>query len=74
MAGDIDQVKSTLGALCAASDSPMRKTTKKLESVEAGSVEAFYMVAAYCFDLQRKMEYICKATLDFESRTESHAR
>lgn len=27
--------------------------------------DAFYMVATYCFTLQRKMEYICKFTREF---------
>ena len=29
------------------------------------------MVATFCFDLQRKLEYLCKATLEYESRMDS---
>lgn len=33
--------------------------------VKAGTLEAFYLLATYCFDLQRKMEYLYKATRAF---------
>ncbi|MGZ8415298.1 MAG: hypothetical protein ACXW61_12510 [Gemmatirosa sp.] len=33
--------------------------------VKVGTEEAFYLLATYCFDLQRKMEYLYKATRAF---------
>jgi len=71
MADDLDKIKAMLGGLGGLGDTPMRKQTEKLKSVEPGSVESFYMVAAFCFDLQRRMEYMCKATLDYESGMDS---
>ncbi|MBI4501643.1 MAG: hypothetical protein HY700_10825 [Gemmatimonadetes bacterium] len=50
-------------------DQPNGKN-RKLASVEPGSVDAFYMVAAYCFDLTRKIHYIYKAARPlFDQRT-----
>jgi hypothetical protein len=71
MPDDFDEIKATLGALCGLGDTPVRRLSPKLNSVEPGSVEAFYMVATFCFDLQRKLEYMCKATLEYESRMDS---
>lgn len=33
--------------------------------VRAGSEESFYLLATYCFDIQRKLEYMYKATRAF---------
>jgi hypothetical protein len=40
-----------------------RADTPKLDSVKFGSDEFHYMLAAYCFDAQRKLLYFCKAAL-----------
>jgi hypothetical protein len=33
--------------------------------LQPGTAEFDWMLATYCFDLARKLEYICKATLDY---------
>ena len=33
-------------------------TSPKLQSVEPDQSEAYYLLATYCFDLQRKMQYL----------------
>jgi hypothetical protein len=53
-----------LGSICIIADSIPRKTAPKL-TMEPGSKEGFYMLAAYCFNLARKMEYVFKATREF---------
>jgi hypothetical protein len=68
MAINMDEVEGALGAIGAAANRPVRRLSPKLSSVEAGSVEGFYMLATFCFDLQRKLEYVCKANLDYISR------
>ena len=53
-----------LGTICVIADSIPRRKSRKL-TVEPGSKEGFYMLAAYCFNLARKMEYVFKATREF---------
>lgn len=57
-------VERALGSICLIADSIPRKTAPKL-TMEPGSKEGFYMLAAYCFNLARKMEYVFKATREF---------
>jgi hypothetical protein len=57
--------KSALGGICLGVDSVQHASRPKLASVKPGSVEGFYMLAAFCFDAARKMEYIFKATREF---------
>jgi hypothetical protein len=51
-----------LGGACLAFDTWPHLGTPKLGSVQPGSIEAYYMLAAYCFEAARKMEYCFKAT------------
>jgi len=53
---------TALGTICLGVDSVQHARGPKLGSVKPGSVESFYMLAAFCFDAARKMEYIFKAT------------
>ena len=39
--------------------------TKKLQSVEIGSPDSVYMVAAFCFDLVRRMQYMYRLAQPF---------
>lgn len=54
-----------LGTICLAINTWPRRTTPKLASVEPGSKDAYYMLASYCFDTARKLEYVFKATRRF---------
>jgi len=58
-------VERALGNMCIAVDRWPQQHTPKLASVEPGSVEGFYMLAAFVFDLSRKMKYLYKATSEF---------
>jgi hypothetical protein len=62
---DLDGVKRALGTICLDVDGSQQHETPKLKSVEPGSVEAYYMLAAFCFDLARKLDYVFKATKAF---------
>lgn len=56
---------SALGGIALAVDVIQTKGQSKLKSVEPGSVDAYYMLAAYVFDLSRKLEYVYKASRQF---------
>jgi hypothetical protein len=43
----------------------IRTSPNKLDEVEAGSREEFYLLTTYVFVLAIKMEYLCKATQRF---------
>lgn len=58
-------VPSVLGSISLAANTPVRRQRLKLEGLEAGTPEFDWMLATYCFDLARKLEYVCKATLDY---------
>ena len=68
MPNDIEEIQSMLGAIGGCLDRPVRSRSPKLNSVQPASEEAFYMLATFCFDLQRKLEYVTKATLKFEAQ------
>src|SRR4051812_13965060 len=40
--------------------------TRKLDSVEIGSPDSVYMVAAFCFDLFRRMQYMYRLAQPFD--------
>jgi hypothetical protein len=56
---------SALGGIAITADSIPRLWRPKLASVEPGSVDAYYMLATYCFVIARKLEYFYKATREF---------
>lgn len=62
--------ESDLGGICLAVNGVKIKRKSKLKSVEPGSIDAYYMLATYAFDLARKMEYIYKATREFARRAD----
>lgn len=57
--------ESALGGACLAFDWIQIKHRSKLDSVKPGSIDAYYMLAAYVFDLARKHEYVYKAAREF---------
>jgi hypothetical protein len=58
-----------LGMLAHGSDDNLRGLTPKLGSVGTDPDERFYMLAAYCFDLSRKLKYISLALQEFYADT-----
>jgi hypothetical protein len=62
---DLEAVKRALGNICLDVDGNQEHESPKLASVKPGSVEAYYMVAAFCFNLTRKLHYMFKATKGF---------
>lgn len=58
-------IEAVLATLSGGGQPPPRGLTKKLESVEVGSQESFFLLATYCFDLSRKLEYLSKVALPF---------
>lgn len=56
---------TALGGIALAVDDIKVRLNPKLKSVEPGSVDGFYLLAAYVFDVARKLEYVYKATRVF---------
>jgi hypothetical protein len=54
-----------LGFIALGTDDHLRGLTPKLGSVGSDPDQRFYMLAAFCFDLSRKMKYISLALKDF---------
>ncbi len=54
-----------LGMIAHGTDDNQRGLTPKLASVGSDPDERFYMLAAYCFDLSRKMKYISLALQEY---------
>jgi hypothetical protein len=59
----IEAVIGTFDAV--ARQGPVKGLTDKLQSVTVGTPEAYYMLATYCFDLSRKLEYLTKVAHPF---------
>jgi hypothetical protein len=57
--------KSHLGNVSIGTNDNQRGLTPKLASAGDDPDERYYMLAAYCFDLSRKMKYISLALKDF---------
>lgn len=62
---DTNSVERALADICVISEKSTTYTSPKLASVKLGSDEFLYMLAAFCFDLSRKMDYLFKATREF---------
>lgn len=55
-----------LGTISLIGDRPVKLNSPKLQSTEPGTDnDLIWLVATYCFDLQRRMEYVFKAAEDF---------
>ncbi len=65
MSYDQTTIEAVMATLHVVGQPPIRGVTDKLASVEVGSPEAFYLLATYCFDLTRKLEYFTKIARPF---------
>ena len=54
-------LQQQLGMMATGTDGHTRGLTPKLDSVGTDPDERFYMLATFCFDLSRKLKYICLA-------------
>ena len=62
---DVKRIRRALGTLCIVVEGSEHKKRGKLESVRMNTLDTFYMPAAFCFDLSRKMDYIYLAMREF---------
>jgi hypothetical protein len=67
---DTDAMKRALGGIALVMEQVVRHNNPKLASVVPGSVDAYYMLATFCFDLSRKVNYAFKATRAFASHAD----
>jgi hypothetical protein len=58
-------VNSALGAMAIIVDQIPKMTSNKLKGIKPGSDESFYLLAAYCFNLSRKLEYFFLAAREY---------
>jgi hypothetical protein len=58
-------VETAIGNVAIVCEKSTSVRRPKLDSVKVGSNEAFYMLAAFCFDLSRKMNYLYRAAREF---------
>jgi hypothetical protein len=58
---DSSLTTAQLGNIALGTDNHPKGFTPKLESVGQDVDERFYMLATFCFDLSRKLKYICLA-------------
>lgn len=65
MANGTSATAAQLGAIALGTDNHPKGLTPKLESVGENADERFYMLATFCFDLSRKLKYICLALEPF---------
>jgi hypothetical protein len=65
MPHDCKGCETALGNLAIISEKSTTRTSRKLDAVKPRSDDAFFMLAAFCFDLSRKMNYFFRATREF---------
>jgi hypothetical protein len=65
---ETEVIERALGSVCLIMDRPITMPKRKLDVLRPGSDESYYMLAAYCFDAARKMEYVFKALKPFAER------
>jgi hypothetical protein len=58
----LEAAVGNIGIVCEQSTSVKRS---KLSSVKIGSDDSYYMLAAFCFDLSRKVNYLFRAAREF---------
>jgi len=63
-------VNSALGAMAIIVDQIPKMSSNKLKGIKPGSDEAFYLLAAYCFNLSRKLEYFFLALREYAPEAE----
>ena len=62
---DQANLEALLATLYAVPRPPPKGYTDKMASVTVGTPEAFFMLATYCFDLTRKLNYLIKVARPF---------
>jgi hypothetical protein len=62
---DVRRIRSALGTVCFGIDGSWHMKRPKLESVDLDTLDTFYMPAAFCLDLSRKMDYVYLALREF---------
>ena len=60
-----DQVVRALADIAVISERTTTHKSAKLGTVSPGSAEFDFMLAAFCFDLSRRLHYLFKATREF---------
>lgn len=66
---DRASMEAVLGTLSVLGSGPVKGFTDKLKSVKGPKdPEAFYLVATYCFDLMRRLEYLIKVARPFSDQ------
>jgi hypothetical protein len=68
---EVQKIRSALGALCVTPNGSHHTVRPKLETVDPNTPEAFYMLAAFCLDLSRKLDYIFLVMRGFAEETDS---
>jgi hypothetical protein len=62
---DSEALRTAMGNVAIICEKSTSVRRPKLESVKIGSEEGYYMLAAFCFDLSRKMNYLYRAAREF---------
>jgi hypothetical protein len=65
-----EAVYTALGNMAIICEKSTSTRRAKLGSVKIGSDESYYMLAAFCFDLSRKMNYLYRAAREFASEAD----
>jgi hypothetical protein len=65
MSNGCKECETALANIAIIAERSTTRTSAKLEAVKIPSDEAYFMLAAFCFDLSRKMNYLFKATREF---------
>ena len=60
-------LQTAVGGIALVSEKTTTWKTAKLDSVKIPTDEDYYMLATFCFDLSRKMNYLFRATREFAS-------
>ena len=58
-------VETAIGNIAVISEKSTTGSSAKLDSVKVGAPESYFMLAAFCFDLSRKVNYLFRGTRDF---------
>ena len=62
MQNDLSTIEAVMATLHVVPQPPIKGFTDKLAKIDVKSPEAFYLLATYCFDLERKLEYLVQVT------------
>src|SRR5687767_6036128 len=61
-----DTIEAVLATIGTVPKPPPKGKERKLEKLKVGTPEFSYMLATYCFDLQRKLLYLCQVAHPFD--------